>query len=45
MQSAKVKIKEDREFDVHGSVLRNMNLIERTNKLQPCSKICYYNVS
>ena len=30
---------------VHGSVHRNINLIERTNKMQPCSKIYYSNVS
>jgi hypothetical protein len=35
----------DWSFDVHGSVHRNVNLIERTNKMQPCSKIYYSNVS
>ena len=34
-----------RAFDVHGSVHRNINLIERTNKMQPCSRIYYSNVS
>jgi hypothetical protein len=24
---------------VHGSVLRNIKLIERTNKMQPCSRL------
>jgi hypothetical protein len=32
-------------FDVHGSVHRNTNLIERTDKMQPCSRIYYSNVS
>jgi hypothetical protein len=32
-------------FDVHGTVHRNINLIERTNKMQPCSRIYYSNVS
>ena len=27
------------EFDVHGSVHLNINLMERTNKMQPCSRI------
>jgi len=31
--------------DVHGSVHRNINLIERINKMQPCSRIYYSNVS
>jgi len=31
--------------DVHGSVHRNINLIESTNKMQPCSRIYYSNVS
>jgi len=31
-------------FDVHGSVHRNINPIERTNKRQPCSRIYYSNV-
>jgi hypothetical protein len=26
-------------LDVHGSVHRKINLIERTDKLQPCSRI------
>ena len=30
---------------VHGSVHRNINLMERTNKMQPCSRIYYSNVS
>jgi len=30
---------------VHGSVHRNINLIERTNKMRPCSRIYYSNVS
>jgi len=33
------------ELDVHGSVRRNINLIERTNKMQPCSVIYYSSVS
>jgi len=33
------------KFDVHGSVHRNINLIERTNKMQPCSRMYYSNVS
>ena len=32
-------------YDVYGSVHRNINLIERTNKMQPCDRIYYYNVS
>jgi len=32
-------------FDDHGSVHRNIKLIERTNKMQPCSRIYYSNVS
>jgi len=31
-------------FDVHKSMHRNINLIERTNKMQPCSRI-YYSIS
>jgi hypothetical protein len=31
--------------DVHGSMHRNIKLIERTNKMQPCSRIYYSNVS
>jgi len=39
-------VKESRRaLDVHGSVHRNRNLIERTNKMQPCSRIYYSNVS
>jgi hypothetical protein len=33
------------KLDVHGSVHRNINLIERTKKMQPCSRIYYSNVS
>ena len=33
------------KLDVHGSVHLNINLIERTNKMQPCSRIYYSNVS
>jgi len=33
-----------RRLDVHGSVHYNLNLIERTNKMQPCSRIYYSNV-
>ena len=33
------------EIDVHGSVQSNINIIERTNKKQPCSRIYYFNVS
>jgi hypothetical protein len=33
-------------FDVYGSVRhRNINLIERTNKMRPCSRIYYSNAS
>jgi len=32
-------------FDIYGSVHRNINLIERTNKMRPCSRIYYSNVS
>jgi len=32
------------KFDVHGSVHRNINLIERTNKMQTYSWIYYSNV-
>ena len=35
MYHGKVKI----GFDVHGSVHRNINLIGRTNKMQPCTRI------
>jgi len=31
-------------FDVLGSVHRNVNLIERTNKMQLCSRIYYSSV-
>ena len=34
-----------KKFDIHKSVHRNINLIERTNKMRPCSRIYYYNVS
>ena len=32
-------------FDVHGSMHHNINLIEITNKMRPCSRIYYSNVS
>jgi hypothetical protein len=32
------------KLDVHRSVHRNIKLIERTNKMQPCSRIYYSNV-
>ena len=32
-------------FYVHVSVRRNIDLIERTNKMQPCSRIYYSTVS
>ena len=32
-------------LDVHGSVHRNISLIERTNKMQLCSRIYYSNVA
>jgi len=32
-------------LDVYGSVHRNINRIEITNKMRPCSKIYYSNVS
>ena len=41
----KSEIEPEKELDVHGSVHRNINLIERTNKMQPCSRIYYSNVS
>jgi len=31
--------------DVRGSVHRNTNLIERTNKMRPCIRIYYSSVS
>jgi hypothetical protein len=31
-------------LDVHGSVRRNTNRIEITNKMRPCSRIYYFNV-
>jgi len=37
--------KQSNQPDVHGSVHRNINLIERTNKLRPCSRIYYSSVS
>jgi len=33
------------KLDVHGSVHHNINLIEITNKMRPCSRIYYSNVS
>jgi len=33
------------EFDFHGSVHRNLNLIERNKKIWPCSRIYYSSVS
>jgi hypothetical protein len=33
------------KLDVLGSVHRNINLMERTNKMQPCSRIYYSSVS
>jgi hypothetical protein len=36
---------ENRLLEVHGSVHRNIKLIERTNKMQPCSRIYYSIVS
>jgi len=33
------------ELDVHRSVHQNINLIEITNKMRPCSRIYYSNVS
>jgi hypothetical protein len=32
-------------LDVHESVHHNVNLIEITNKMRPCSRIYYSNVS
>jgi len=32
-------------LDVYGSVHRNIKLIERTNKIQPCSRIYYSDIS
>jgi len=40
-----IKRKERGWLDVHGSVRRNIKLIERTNKKQPCSRIYYSDVS
>jgi len=49
MSVPRTMIKEGRsnpiKLDVHGSVHRNINLIERTNKMQPCSRIYYSHVS
>ena len=33
------------KLDVHKSMHHNINLIERTNKMQPCGRIYYSNVS
>jgi hypothetical protein len=33
------------KLDVHGSVHRNIKVMEGTNKMQPCSRIYYSNVS
>jgi hypothetical protein len=33
------------ELDIHESVLLNINLTERTNKMRPCTIIYYSNVS
>jgi len=41
----KYLINRDYRLYVHGSVHRNINLIERTNKMQPCSRIYYSSVS
>jgi hypothetical protein len=38
------ELKEKNILDVHGSV-HNINRIEITNKMQPCSRIYYSNVS
>jgi hypothetical protein len=32
-------------LDIHGSLHHNINLIEITNKIRPCSRIYYSNVS
>jgi len=32
-------------LDVPGSVHRNIKIIERTNKIQPCGRIYCFNVS
>jgi len=32
-------------IDVHGSVYHKIKLIEKTNKMQPCNRIYYSNVS
>ena len=37
--------KSNGQLDVHGSMHRNINPIERTNKMRPCSRIYYSNVS
>ena len=36
---------ESAKLDVHGSMHHNINLIEITNKMQPCSRIYYFSVS
>jgi hypothetical protein len=36
---------DNKNFDVHGSVHYNINRIEITNKMRPCSRIYYSNVS
>jgi hypothetical protein len=33
------------KLDVHGFVHRNKNIIERTDKMRPCSRIYYSSVS
>jgi hypothetical protein len=40
-----IELKDSNKFDGHESVHRNINLIETTNKMQPCSRIYYFNVS
>jgi hypothetical protein len=34
-----------RQLHVYGALHRNTDLIERTNKMQPCSRVYYSNVS
>jgi hypothetical protein len=40
-----IKVKHKYKLDVHGSVHRNINLLERTNKMPLCGRIYYSSVS
>jgi len=41
----KIKLVRYSNIDIHGSMHRNINVIERTNKMRQCSRIYYSNVS